>query len=503
MKARPYQAHAIEAVRGRFAAGDRSTLAVLATGLGKTVIFSHLAREASGRVLVLAHRDELIRQAAEKLREVTGEEAGVEKADERLPETALYKPRLVVSSVQTLQQEARRAKFDPSEFGLLITDEAHHAVASSYQSVFAHWMQNPACRHLGVTATPKRLDRLAMGRVYDSVAVNYGIEWAIQEGWLVPILQRAVVVEGLDFSSLPSKAGDFSKADLEKILSEEKVLHATARPTVEVAGDMPTLVFCVNVAHAKLMAAVLDRYKPGSAAALSGKTPPEERAATVARFKGGDLQFLCNCNLFLEGFDAPNVRAVVMARPTKSVSLYEQVLGRGTRPESGVVDRHAAGTAEQRRQAIRRSGKPDMLVLDFVGNSGRHRIVTAQDVLGGRYGEPVRQYARQLAEQKPAEVGELLGQAADELAYLQELADLERRRKIVADRAEYQAREVSPFAGGPRQVGGASAAPGEKATEKQVWFLVRRLGWKERHARELGRKQASAIIGKAREKGVA
>ena len=496
MKERPYQLTALDAIQDRFES-CRSTLAVLATGLGKTVIFSHLARRVKGRVLVLAHRDELIRQAAEKLHLVTGEEPGVEKADERLPESALCKPRLVCSSVQTLQQEGRRRKFDPAEFDLVITDEAHHAVARSYQSVYDHWLQNPACKHLGVTATPHRLDRLAMGRVFETVACEYGIEWAINEGWLVPVKQCAVVVEGLDFSGVASKAGDFSKADLEKILAEEKILHATARPTVDIVGQMPALVFCVNVNHARLMAEVLNRYRPRSAAVLSGKTPPDERKETIGRFKAGRLQYLCNCNLFLEGFDAPATRAVVMARPTKSLALYTQVIGRGTRPLPGVVDPLADAPAQQRRDAIRASEKPDMVVLDFVGNAGRHRIVTAGDLLGGKYGEPIRQYARELAEQKPAEVGELLEQAADELAYLQELADLERRRKIVADRAEYQIRGVSPFAGGPKQTTG-ERLPQEQPTQKQLWYLVNRLGWKERHARQLTRKQASAVIGKAR-----
>src|SRR5262249_37454191 len=146
---------------------------------------------------------------------------------------------------------------------------------------------------------------------------------------------------------------------------------------------LPTLVFCASVGHARLMAEVLCRYRRGSARALDGTSHPEERRAVVGDFRAGRLQYLCNCGLFLEGFDAPAVAVVVMARPTKSLALYTQILGRGTRPLPGVVDPLALAPAAERRAAIAASAKPRMLVLDFVGNSGRHRIITAADLLGG------------------------------------------------------------------------------------------------------------------------
>ncbi len=337
---------------------------------------------------------------------------------------------------------------------------------------------------------------------------TYPLKAAIDDGWLVPVRQQAVVVQGLDFSKVRVTAGDLNEGDLEKILAEEKILHATAVPTIEIVGPLPTLVFCVSVAHAHRLAEVLCRYKKDSAIALDGTTARETRRDQVERFKNGEVQFLVNCGLFLEGFDAPTTAAVVMARPTKSLGLYAQVLGRGTRPLPGVVDHSSLITPADRRGAIAESGKPWMLALDFVGNSGRHRIVTATDLLGGKWEEPVREYARQTAEQEghPTMVGEALERAADEMELLREIAERKRREQIKAE-AEYHARNVSPFGrdgGTPRvdQQSEGTTAFTETATPNQVWFLVKRLGWQESTARKLGKRQASAIIGKAKESEV-
>ncbi len=501
MKLRPYQTDSISKIFGELEGGP-STLAVLATGLGKTIIFSHLARRWPGRVLVLAHRDELVQQAVEKLKMVTGEEVGIEMgAKHCLDEESLVKPRLVVSSVQTMCRPKRQRKFRACEFGLVVIDEAHHAVARTYRDCIAHFQQSPTLRLLGVTATPKRSDQLAMGQVFQSVAYDYGIESAVEDGWLVPVRQQAITVEGLDFSGVRSVAGDLNEADLERIVAAESVLHRVAAPTVEIAGDLPALVFCVTVNHARLMAEVLCRYKPQSAVALDGSTPMNERRDTIARFKSGEIQFMCNCLLFLEGFDAPTTALVVMARPTKSLALYTQVLGRGTRPLPGVVDPLAEASSAARRDAIATSAKPWMLALDFVGNNGRHRIITAADLLGGKYGEPVRAYARQTLEQegRPAGVQESLARASDELALLEEIARRKRFAEVKA-RAEFVSHEVSPFgAGGPRVETAERPAVANPATEKQGWYLVRRLGWSWDQVARITKRQASAIIGKAQQ----
>lgn len=504
MRLRPYQSECLRAIDEGFAR-HRALMTVMATGLGKTVVFSHLARRCFKRVLILAHRDELIRQAADKVRAICGEEPGVEMGESRSPEGYADPPRVVVSSVQTMFRPNRQRRFRPADFGLLVVDECHHAVARSYREPIAYFAQNPDLNLLGVTATPTRADKLAMGQVFDAVAYEYGIEPAVEDGWLVPPHQKAVVVEGLDFSGVRSLAGDLSPAELEEVLSREKVLHATAAPAVELAGDLPALVFCATVAHARLMAEVLCRYKPQSALALDGTTNRDVRRETVERFRRGEVQFLCNCGLFLEGFDAPNTAVVVMARPTKSLALYAQILGRGTRPLPGVVDFDAPDGPEGarlRREAIAASPKPSMLVLDFVGNSGRHRLVTAADLLGGKFGEPARDYARKLAEADgpTRPVDERLEQARDELALLAEIRERRRLADVRAARADYTAREVSPFGRSP---GGAAfvqsgQVPREPATEKQAWFLHKR-GWALERARALSKRQASAIISKLKE----
>lgn len=475
----------------------------MATGLGKTVIFAHAIRDWPGRCLIVAHRDELIRQAADKVHAITGEMPAVEMGGESSDEEAFTRSRIVVASVQTMCRPKRQQRFRPDDFGLLVIDEAHHAVARSYRDVIAYFRQAPGLRVLGVTATPKRADQLAMGQVFDSVCYDYGLEAAIDDGWLVPVRQQFVRVSALDFSRVRTLAGDFHEGELEKIVSEEKVLHACAAPAAELTRDRPALVFCVSVAHSRLMASVLSRYRPSARAeSLDGSTAMDKRRHVVQEFKDGKVQFLCNCGLFLEGFDAPTTAAVVMARPTKSLALYCQILGRGTRPLPGIVDGAGCDSPIFRRAAIAASAKPDLLVLDFAGNSGQHKIVTAVDLLGGKYGEPVRAYARQTLEEEgdSAAVGESLDRATDELVLLEEVKE-DRRRARVKAAADYEAREVSPFAGavGYSRRTGMAFAPAETATPKQVNYLVYRANWGRDQAMRLSKRQASAIIGKHRE----
>lgn len=493
MKPRLYQHEAIGAIEAALQA-HRTTLLVMATGLGKTVVFSTWVAQRLGRSLVIAHREELIDQAADKLRHfVGGENVAVEMGERYSPEDSLVKPRVVVASIQTLANPRRLARFRPEDFGQGVIDEAHHALAVSYGTAMEHFAANPEFRWLGVTATPKRGDELALGQRFESVAFEYGIEQGIEDGYLVPVRQLPIDVHEIDFSAVRTTAGDLNEGDLDEIMREEEPLHAIVRPTVREAGDLPTLVFAVSVAHAQDLADMLNRYKPNSAVALSGKTDRAERKKAVEAYKAGDVQFLCNCGLFLEGFDAPTTAVVAMARPTKSLSLYVQVLGRGTRVLPGLVE--DLDTPAGRRAAIAASKKPCMLILDFVGNSGKHKIIRAQDVLGGKYGQPVRDYARKTSEEEgtPRLVGDSLERAADELALLEEIRERERRAAIKA-RVEYTAREVSPFEGG-RPVDATLPHP-EGPTEKQLWFLVRRCFWEPDRARALSRKQASAVIGK-------
>ena len=450
MNLRPYQRAAVDSVFDTFKAAS-SALIVMPTGTGKTVVFSTIAHEFSaGRVLVLAHREELINQAAHKLADVTGEKPGIEMGEFHCDESgSLYGGgcRVIVSSVQTMCRDSRLAKFRPELFGLVVIDEAHHSPASTYRKVIDHYRQNQNCKVLGVTATPNRADEEALGQVFEAVAFEYRIPDAINDAWLVPITQQYIEVEALDLSGVRTTAGDLNASDLERVLNEEKAMHGMVHPAIELAGDRQTIFFSPTVSHAERVAEIFNRHRAGSAFCLHGKTPDEARRDTLQRYSRREFQYLVNCGLFLEGFDEPWVGCVAVGRPTKSEALYSQMIGRGTRVLPGVVD--AAGyafEAEDRQERIACSAKPDCLVLDFVGNSGRHKLVSTADILGGKYSDAVVDKARENAGKKVQD-----GQAVDmqkELEFAEkELAEEEaaRKRKALVAKAKYHVQTISPF----------------------------------------------------------
>jgi superfamily II DNA or RNA helicase len=404
------------------------TLLVLPTGTGKTVVFSVIIRwwleQGLGRVLVMAHREELITQAVEKITAITGEAPDIEMSDSRADQCSLHgRAPVVVTSVQTMCRENRHSRFDPADFTLLVIDEAHHATAATYQRVINYFSQNPNLKILGVTATPDRADEEALGQIFESVAFEYGIQEAIVDGYLVPIEQRFVIVEGMNLAGCRTTAGDLNEGDLAAIMEEEQVLHGVLDPTIRLAGDTPTLFFATSVAHAERMAEIGNRHRPGSSVCLHGKTPREERRDKLKAFSRGEFQYLFNCGLFLEGFDESSIGVVAMARPTKSRSLYSQAVGRGTRPLPGIVD--GLDDADSRRLAISTSGKPNLLVLDFVGNSGRHKLVSTADILGGNFSDDVIALAATAARKKSAR-----GEKSDTLEELLEAKEqLEREAK--------------------------------------------------------------------------
>lgn len=449
---RPYQLQARTSIIDLLSNVSKSTLLVCATGLGKTVIFCAVAQEwhqrGWGKALIIAHREELIQQSADKYAEITGDRPEIEMASQYAKDFGKYASSgAIVSSVQTMCRASRNARFNKHEFGLIIIDEAHHAISASYRTVIDRF-RHDGLRVLGVTATPNRADDLALGQVFETVAEpRMDISAGIKEGWLVPITQRFVRVDDLDFSSVKTTAGDLNQGDLDQILSSETLVHEIAKPTVDICGDRQTLIFCVSVSQAEKLAEIINRYRPDSAGFLSGAHPKNHRRQVVRQYKKKKLQYLCNCALFLEGFDAPQTSAVVMARPTKSIVLYTQVVGRGTRPPSIVNELHEA---EHRRQAIAQSEKQDVLVLDFVGNSGRHKLISCGDILGGKYSEPIRKRANELIEEKSGmDVEESLSEAdriiQEEERLARELAEKKRLEHIKAREARYESREVSAF----------------------------------------------------------
>jgi superfamily II DNA or RNA helicase len=397
----------------------RSTLLVLPTGCGKTVVFAELARryvERDQRVLVLAHRGELLEQAQAKLRSAGVTLAAIEQADRR----ASREHMVVIASVQTLSGQRMR-KFPPWHFSLIIVDEAHHAAARSYRSILEYFS---SAKLLGVTATPDRGDGKALGKIFESLAFTYEMRRAISEGFLAPLHAKRILVEKMDLSEVRTHHGDFDQTELSKLLNEDENLLGVVKPLLEQAGDRKTLVFGVDVAHARALAEIINAHKPGKAIALDGTAKPEERKAVLSLFRKGAFQYLCNCALFTEGFDEPDIACVALARPTQSRALYTQMLGRGTRLAPG---------------------KADCLVLDFVGNSGRHRLVGPADALAGR---ELTDEERKLVEKK-------LDDAQLDLEGVLESSEREAQEQKAARRRQlndkalvlYREREVDLFLG--------------------------------------------------------
>lgn len=460
MRLRPYQEEAVRETIAAVKVGE-SALLVLATGCGKTVCFAamidELLREEPGKIaVVLAHREELIRQAVDKIERFTSRQCAVEMADLRANlDGLLGRVDVVVSTIQTQNsgKPPRMQRFDPRDVAVVIVDESHHAVSPSYRAVLDYYRAGGA-KLIGVTATPDRADEEALGQVFSAAPYVYDVADAIRDGWLVPIRQQMCKVTGLDYSQVRTTAGDLNAGDLSEVMEDEGTLQGIASATRQVVGERKTLVFTVTVKEADRLAEILNRHRPGCAAAINGGTDKVTRARLVRDFAERKLQFLVNVGVFTEGFDDPGVECVVMARPTKSRSLYAQMLGRGTRPSDAIAAKLGTmKTAEERRQAIAGSDKPGVLVLDFVGNAGRHKLVTALDILGGKEhgedAEAIRAKAQKLAEEAGEE-----GRVVDpEAIAKQAKEELEKEREEAARRvrlrasATYEVVDVSPFYG--------------------------------------------------------
>ncbi|HXJ32243.1 MAG TPA: DEAD/DEAH box helicase [Gemmatimonadales bacterium] len=418
---RPYQLDAVAAIQARLLE-HRSTLLVMATGLGKTQVFGAVAAawKKPGRILVVAHREELLDQARKRLMAMTDEYVDLEQAEFRASGA-----RIVVGSVQTLSRPKRLERFPQDAFELVIVDEAHHAVAATYKRVL-DWFEH--ARVLGVTATPDRQDEKAMGQVFESVAYVREIEDGIRDGFLCPIRVTQVQVDAIDLAAVRTTAGDLNQGDLDAVMSVEEVLHGVVKPTMELAGERRTIMFTTSVANAHRMAEIFGRYRTGCARAVDGETPTDIRRGTLMAHKRGDFQFLVNVGVLTEGYDDPGVACVAMARPTKSRALYAQCAGRGLRIHPG---------------------KSDCLLLDFAGNSGRHRLVSALDILAGKYTDDEVKAAKDIAEKTPGiDAQEALEKAKTDLAEkARKEAEREaaRRAAIKAKKVAYSARTVDPF----------------------------------------------------------
>lgn len=383
---RPYQTAAIKAIQGHHQK-VRSTLLVLATGLGKTRIFCRLAQQTEGRVLILAHRDELISQAADAVTRLTGESVEIEQAELRA-----HGSRIVVGSVQSLCRQKRLQRYRSDAFALVVIDEAHRSCATSYRKILAHFSE---AKILGVTATPDRTDKKAMGKVFESVCYRMDIDAGVKEGWLCPLKGERITMESCNLDLIPVRSGDLATDILDEAILKEAEFVITE---LFARSCGSTILFTPGVRSARYIAERMNFLFPGVAVCVDGKQDDDERREAIARYKSGRCQFLINCMVATEGFDAPITHSVGVLRPTKSRSLYAQMIGRGTRTEPGCIDN--IDTVTGRRDAIARSTKPHANIIDFVGVGTVHKLVGPVDILGGGYDEAEKAVAKKVMEEK-------------------------------------------------------------------------------------------------------
>jgi superfamily II DNA or RNA helicase len=461
---RPYQDDAVSAVDAEFARGRKSTLLVLPTGTGKTITFGMLVRRcisAGGRALVLAHRGELIDQAVNKL-DLLGVEAAVEKAGQRA--RSLYDPDAVVATVQTMQKK-RLASWPRDHFDLVITDEAHHATATSYRSIYRHFR---GANHLGVTATADRADEECLSSVFESVAYEMSLWEAMTAAEPGPYLCRLRFVQcdvDIDLRDIRTTAGDFNLGDLEARITP--LVETLANAIRQEIGGRKTLVFTPDVGSAQAMAGAL---KSLGLEADWASGDDRDRETKVAKFRRNEIRVLCNCSLFTEGFDEPDISAIALCRPTKSRSLYAQMVGRGTRLAHG---------------------KPDCLLVDFNYLTAKHDLVRPVELFDTSRVDPeILQIAQETADKEPGtDLLDAVEKAKDEHARRQVLKIRAREREIKYRKVSYDPLAVYETFGLP--IRGSLNATMKPATEGQVRYLE---GFGVKDAAKLSKTKASTLI---------
>lgn len=344
MKLRDYQEEARTAIANEWEKGVKKTLLVLPTGCGKTIVFSKVVEDRvklGERVLILAHRSELLDQASDKLAKATGIFTATEKAEQSCLNSWF---RVVVGSVQTLQRPKRLAQFNKDYFDTIVVDEAHHCISDSYQRVLEHFSN---ANVLGVTATPDRGDMRNLGSYFESLAYEYTLPKAIKNGYLSPIKALTIPLE-LDLSAVSMQSGDFKASEVGTAL--DPYLEQIADEMLKYCTDKKTVVFLPLVKTSQKFRDILNE-KGFKAAEVNGDS--KDRAEILDDFSKGKYNVLCNSMLLTEGWDEPSVDCIVVLRPTKVRSLYSQMVGRGTRLYPG---------------------KEDLLLLDFLWHTERHEL---------------------------------------------------------------------------------------------------------------------------------
>ena len=451
MELRPYQQEARTAVESEWEAGNSRTLLVLPTGCGKTIVFAKISEDRvrqGDRVLILAHRGELLDQAADKIKTATGLICSTEKAEQSCLDSASRWYRVTVGSVQSLMRESRLARFPQDYFSTIIIDEAHHAVSDSYQRVLQYF---DGARVLGVTATPDRGDMRELGNVFDSLAYEYTLPRAIKEGYLSPI--RAVTIPlKLDLSGVGIQSGDFKPGDLDSAL--DPYLWQIAEEMKKYCADRKTVVFLPLIKTSQKFRDILND-SGFRAAEVNGES--DDRAEILADFDAGKYNVLCNSMLLTEGWDCPSVDCVIVLRPTKVRSLYCQMVGRGTR----LCD-----------------GKDHLLLLDFLWHTERHELCRPAHLICDNQ-EVAEKMTEDLAEQAGCEmdIEEAAETAADEVqqqreeALANKLAECKKRKRKLVDPLQYEMSICAEDLSGYVPAFGWECAP---PTDKQKAALEKR-----------------------------
>lgn len=353
---RPYQDDAVDAVIAAYRSGMRRPGLAIATGGGKTIVLAEVIRRSNERALVIAHRKELIDQAAQKISFVgiDREDIGIVMASRN----EVDRP-VVVASIQTISSPERIKQL--GEFGLIVYDEAHHSVSPTAIVALRQLGMGPGLptKGLGVTATWDRADGTGLDAIWEQIVYQVDIEALIASGHLCDI--RALTIEThLDISSIGTRAGEYDMAEVEKRIVNSDYADTLAHAVAEHALERTSLVFAPNVATAYVYRDAL-REAGLTSEVVSGKTPKAEREAILKRYHAGRLRSVVNVGVFTEGTDIPRVDCIVMGRPTQSRALYQQMAGRGLRTFPG---------------------KDDCLLLDLVGVTADHKLQRAASLIG-------------------------------------------------------------------------------------------------------------------------
>lgn len=443
MELRPYQQEARTAIFNQWDSGVKKTLLVLPTGCGKTIVFAKVAEDCvrrGDRVLILAHRGELLDQAADKIHKSTGLGCAVEKAESSCQGSWF---RVVVGSVQTLMREKQLGQFPADYFNTIIIDEAHHCISDSYQRVLQHF---PEAHVLGVTATPDRGDIRDLGQIFESLAYEYTLPKAIKEGYLSPIKALTLPLK-IDMSGVGVQAGDFKVGDIGTAL--DPYLHSIAEEMRKYCMNKKTVVFLPLVKTSQKFRDILNE-NGFQATEVNGES--QDRAEILADFEAGRYNVLCNSMLLTEGWDCPSVDCIVVLRPTKVRSLYCQMVGRGTRLCQG---------------------KDHLLLLDFLWHTERHELCHPASLICDNE-EVARKMTENLEETAgyPVDIEEAEKTAAEDVvaqreeALAKQLAEMKRRKKKLVDPLQFemsiQAEDLSSYV---PAFGWECAPPSEKQTK--------------------------------------